>query len=242
MSSSVLGQSELLLPEKKMAVDVIGIQDGRITSSVVQEASGDEVVLVLLPRDGNDPVSPEPGTRLELVWKDTEGLVALPVEVVLGERAAGSVLRVRRTGPTTPGQRRSAVRSPLTLPVEVTRGNDQLSGLTVDLSEGGLRCVLDLPDDETSTEGEDGPVESTTGDGAVMETAGNLAVGDRVAVVVAFDNAVVRSAADVVRRHRRKDARVEVSLRFVGMPEGTQDLIRRQVFASLRDLRQRGLI
>jgi hypothetical protein len=243
MSSSVLGQGELALPEEKMVVDVIGVQDGRVTTSVVQETSGDEIVLILLPRgDEQQPVSPEPGTRLELVWKDTEGLVAVPVEVVLRERAVGSVLRVRRTGPTTPGQRRSAVRSPLRLPVQVTRGHYQLSGLTLDVSEGGLRCVLNLPDAETSTEIGDGPVEQATADGAVQETAENLAVGDRVAVVVTFDNAVVRSAADVVRRHRREDARVEVSLRFVDLPEVTQDLIRRQVFASLRDLRQRGLI
>jgi PilZ domain len=242
MSSSVLGQSQLVLPEEKMVVDVIGVQDGRVTTSVVQETSGDEIVLALLPRDGQQPVTPEPGTRLELVWKDTEGLVALPVEVVLREQVVGSVLRVRRTGPTAPGQRRSAVRSPLTLPVQVTRGHYQLSGLTVDVSEGGLRCVLNLPDAETSTAGGDGPVEQVTADGAVQKAAENLAVGDRVTVIAAFDNAVVRVAADVVRRHRREDARVEVSLRFVDLPEVTQDLIRRHVFASLRDLRQRGII
>jgi c-di-GMP-binding flagellar brake protein YcgR len=165
------------------------------------------------------------------------------VEVVIRERAAESVLvRVRRMGPTAPGQRRWAVRSPLRLPVQVTRGQDQLSGLTVDVSEGGLRCVLNQLDAKTSTESGDGPVAQATDDGAVQKAAEQLAVGDRVTVLVTFDNAVVQSTADVVRRHSREDARAELSLRFVGLPEVTQDLIRRHVFASLRDLRLRGLI
>jgi PilZ domain len=240
MSSSVLVGGELALPEEKMVVDVVGVQDGRGATGVVQEVSGDEIVLGLLPRDGRQPVGPEPGSRMELVWKDAEGLLAMLVEV--RERAAGSVLRVRRAGPTAPGQRRGAVRSPLGLPVQVTRGKDELCGLTVDVSEGGLRCVLNLPDAETSRELGEGPVEEATGDGVVQQAAGKLAVGDRVTVLLTFDNTVVRSAADVVRRHGRKDGRVEVSVRFVGLPEVTEDLIRRHVFASLRDLRQRGLI
>jgi CRP-like cAMP-binding protein len=102
--------------------------------------------------------------------------------------------------------------------------------------------VLNLPNAETSTEGGDGPVEQVTAAGAVPKEAENLALGDRVTVIATFDNAVVRVAADEVRRHGREDARVEVSLHFVDLPEVTQDLIRRHVVASLRDLRQRGII
>jgi hypothetical protein len=45
----------------------------------------------------------------------------------------------------------------------------------------------------------------------------------------------------VIRRIKRQDRRPELTFRFIGLREKTEDLIRRQVFAELRSLRARGL-
>jgi c-di-GMP-binding flagellar brake protein YcgR len=120
------------------------------------------------------------------------------------------------------------VRAPLVVPVQLTHGKAHLSGMTLDLSEGGLRCVLDSLVEQPS---------ASAGDAA--ET---LSVGERMAIVVTLDSAVVEGRAEVVRRQHREDGQTELSLRFVGLPEVTKDVIRRAVFACLRDLRLRGLI
>jgi hypothetical protein len=230
MTSSVVGEAELALPKVNTVLAVTGAEDGEVTTNVVEEVSGDEIALTPVPRDReNHPVQPEPGTRLELVWKDLDGLLALPVEVVASEPAPEPRLRVRPTGPATPGQRRSAVRAPLGLPVQLTRGQEQLSGLTVDISEGGLRCVVDPAAEAPNAQA----------DGAVKP---RLAAGERIAVVLTFETAVIEANAEVVRLHRREDERTELSLRFADLPELTEDLVRRRVFARLRELRQRGMI
>lgn len=235
MTSSMLAKAGPAFPGEKTVVDVVGVEDGRVATSVVQALSGDEIILTLPQDRDHRSVRPEPGTRLELVWKDLEGLLALPVEVTAIERDAESLLRVRGAGPVVPGQRRYAVRAPLVLPVQLTHGQEQLSGLTLDLSEGGMRCLLD-PLVEQPTAPTQNPANRPA------NPADKLAVGDRMPAVVTFDTAVVEGRVEVVRRHSREDGRSELSLRFVGLPEVTQDLIRRAVFASLRDLRLRGLI
>ena len=232
MTSSVLGEADLAFPGERTVVDLVGMGHGRAATSVVTEVSGDEIGMTMPEDSAHHQVRPEFGARLELVWKEAEGLLALPVEVIGMELAAPSQLRVRRTGPAVPGQRRDAVRAPLVLPVQLTRGQEQLTGLTLDISEGGLRCVLDARPEQTTS-----PAAAVA-----VDPAEKLAVGEEVAVVVTQDNAVVEGRAVVVRRHDREDGRSQLSLRFVELPEVTQDLIRRQVFAGLRDLRLRGLI
>lgn len=69
-----------------------------------------------------------------------------------------------------------------------------------------------------------------------------LDVGDVVRVSALLPDLVITCLAEVTRRHPREDARMEVSLRFIGLPERQQDLVRRRVFARLRDLRRRGLL
>src|SRR3954447_14539551 len=177
MPSSVQQRAELASPEVKAVVDVVGIEEGRVATSIIEKISGDEIVLTL-PQDREQRlIRLKPGTRLELIWKDPDGLLALPVQVVPSE--AANEVRVQRTGSIAPGQRRWAVRAPLVLPVELTHGDDQVSGLTIDISEGGLRCLLDAA----------GATQTSTDEGAVQPTA-ELAVGDRLDVVVALDTAV----------------------------------------------------
>jgi c-di-GMP-binding flagellar brake protein YcgR len=118
-------------------------------------------------------------------------------------------------------QRRGAVRAPLTVPVELGLAAGPAPGKTVDLSESGVRCIL----------------EPSADDGRPVPAA-----GDVVRVTLVLPDLTVRCQGQVVRRHRRADEQAELSLRFIGLPEKDQDQVRRRVFARLRELRQRGLL
>jgi len=67
-------------------------------------------------------------------------------------------------------------------------------------------------------------------------------LGEIVDLTLRWDGHEISVRAEVLRRYGRSDKRQELSLRFVGLSEGTQDAIRRRVFATQRDLRARGLI
>src|SRR3954453_11689757 len=78
-------EAELASPEVKTVVDVVGIEEGRVATSIIEKISGDEIVLTL-PQDREQRlIRLKPGTRLELIWKDPDGLLALPVQVVASQ-------------------------------------------------------------------------------------------------------------------------------------------------------------
>jgi c-di-GMP-binding flagellar brake protein YcgR len=154
------------------------------------------------------------GDPVELVWRAASELRSLPARLVATEGGAEACWRVRPTGPAVRGQRRSAVRAPLSLGVSAEAG--RLRGTTVDISEAGFRGVLDGPA---------GP-----------------RVGDLLDVVVDLGPGRLAATAAVTRRHPRADGRHEVSARFVELPERAQDQVRARVFTGLRDLRRRGLL
>jgi hypothetical protein len=187
-------------------------------------ASAGTELLVLVPIDrARRPVSLTPGERLDLVWREPSGLLSLPtvlVAVLPGERPCW---RLRAAGVVKRGQRRDAVRAPITAEVRLGAGPTAVSGVTVDLSEAGLRCVLDVP-------------RLSAGLAPAPEQ------GSAVRTVVVLPEFRIDCLSEVVRRHPRDDARVELSLRFLGLTEFEADGVRRFVFARLRELRQRGLL
>ena len=171
--------------------------------------------------DTRRPIVLPVGERLEVVWSDPAGLHAVPAElagILVGEQPRW---RLRTAGVAKRGQRRDAVRAPLIVPVELGLSIDPVLGRTVDLSEGGLRCVLD----RNAHDGREIP-----------------AVGEVVRVAVALPELTLRCLSEVTRFHPRRDGRLELSLRFIGLTEKDQDAVRRRVFTRLRELRQRGLL
>jgi c-di-GMP-binding flagellar brake protein YcgR len=181
---------------------------------------------------------------VELIWKGPEELRALPAELVAVEKAPEPRWRLRRVGPANRGQRRAAVRTPITLSVQIAKSGLALSGVTIDLSEGGMKCVLERPQRPASDgAGRSGRAESgNTGEAVKADAAADFGSGDVVAVSASLGGSAFTCQAEVVRRHHREDARTELSLRFIGLSEFQQDVIRRHVFATLRDLRLRGLV
>src|SRR3954468_15760653 len=158
----------------------------------------DDALVVCAPLDpARRPVTLDIGENLEVVWQDDGELRALPVVLAgidLGERP---VWRLTDAGVLRRGQRRDAVRAPMHIPVHVGPETGPLTGTSVDVSEGGLRCVLER--------GRDLAPEPST--------------GDVVRVTALFPDATVTCLAEVTRRHERDDPRLELSLRFIGLTE-----------------------
>jgi hypothetical protein len=215
---------EVEFPATGTVVDLIpASRAGTFLSWAVASAGAE--LLVLVPIDqARRPVSLTPGERIDLVWREPSGLLSLPTmlaAVLPGERPCW---RLRVAGVVKRGQRRDAVRAPITAEVRLGAGPAAVSGVTVDLSEGGLRCVLDTP---RLSAGAGGPAPEQ---GAVVRT------------VVVLPEFRIDCLSEVVRQHPRDDARVELSLRFIGLTEFEADGVRRFVFARQRELRQRGLL
>ncbi len=242
-------------PEAKEPVDVQSASRGDALTSFVEDSGNGPLTLTVPVDRSGRRVRLDVGEYVQLVWKGPEGLRALPaelMEVLPGEEPRW---RLKPMGPAARGQRRNAVRAPMSLPVEVVAGRTQLIGETIDVSEGGLHCLFQ-PDGGTSTREHHaasspaGGAPATTGeDGADAAPAGGrgrveLPSGMQVEVTVSLggQELPVRSKAEVVRVHPRTDRRIEVSMRFTGLPEREEDRIRARVFTELRVLRSRGVL
>jgi hypothetical protein len=226
-------------PEDKAVVDVIVPGRGEMLMSWVEEVRDGDIVITAAQNRAGQPVRLDPGERIDLVWKGGEGLRALPVELRSVDRGEKPVWHLLPLGPASRGQRRGAVRTPLRLTVRLTAGRFDLAGTTVDVSESGMRAIFDPPPSDG-----DGPVEGRTeGDTAPQAKKAALPEsGAVVEVVLQVDDDRVASSAEVVRQHPHEAGKYEVSLRFIGLPEYQQDLIRARVFAEMRDLRRRGVL
>lgn len=172
-------------------------------------------VLVVRPSVGAfvDQAVVKPGDPVEILWRRPEDQRSMPAEVTAV--APGVVLRwrLRTTGPAEVTQRRKAVRAHVVVPVTVVLHGYELSGDSVDLSEGGTRVNVD---------GMGLPPEGGEGGDVRMD----------------LDGTVIAVRAEVIRVVTR-GARWSLSLRFLGLDERDEDRIRRRVFQALREERAR---
>ncbi len=230
-------------PEERAAVDVMVASRHDALVSFVQEVHEGELILSVGQDSAQRRVRLDPGERLELVWKDVAELRTVPAELVAVDTGGEPTWRVRTVGPATRGQRRAAVRAPLISRVSVVVEEQTLEGRSVDMSEAGVRCLLDAP--RTTVKGSTvvAQAEDDAEQGAARASQAVVQVGAVLPVTVWLDDRHhISATGEVVRRHIRHDRRQELSIRFLGLPERMQDLIRREVFACLRDLRARGLL
>jgi c-di-GMP-binding flagellar brake protein YcgR len=160
-----------------------------------------------------DQVVVHVGDVVEIFWKTDDAQRALPAEVTEVDQGAVIRWRMRATGPAEASQRRKAVRGRVTVPVEAEYGSVDLKGETIDISEAGLRAEF---------EGFGAPPES----------------GAKLGLTIGLEDGAIKTKAEVVRTVA-KGARWVISIRFAGIQEKDQDLVRRRVFQALREERAR---
>lgn len=196
-------------PEVSSQADVTLVTRG-ITVTASVEAST-EMGLVVRPTDGwgtaDAPV--EAGDRVEVYWVSGYEERTLPAKISSVED--GEFWRLSPTGPAERSQRRKAVRGRMALPITIPWAAALLTGTTIDVSEGGVKALLDgwgLPPEpgtvtHVSLTLEDGPLDL---------------VGE-------------------VAWHHARGAQWLIALKFHDVPEKESDRLRRRVFQALREER-----
>lgn len=202
-------------PEEQSEADITLAARG-ISVSARVEFVGDGVITVR-PSAGEyvEQAVVAPGDSVEVFWQATGSRRALPAEVLDVETGVVVRWRLGITGAAEEGQRRTAVRGRLAVPVVAGYGAVDLTGESLDMSENGIRAQFE-------------------GFGTLPEP------GSSLDLAVALEDGEIRTRAEVVRAQSR-GARWLMSIRFVGMQEKDQDRVRRRVFQALREERARSV-
>lgn len=204
--------NDLDRPQESSSADVTLIARG-ITVTAGVELSSAGVVVVRPAGDGeawkNDIV--RSGDRVELYWIGGQEERTLPGTVTEVEPGEEPLWHIAVTGQAERSQRRSAVRARVSVPVLIPWADGQLTGTTVDLSEGGMRALVD-------------------GWGVPLDP------GTPSRVTLTLDEELVDLRGEIVWTSIRGPMWL-LAMKFVDVPESVGDRIRRRVFQALRDER-----
>jgi hypothetical protein len=198
-------------PEESASADVTLISRG-ITLTAHVEVS-DTYVVVVRPTGGGpgwESAEIQVGDPVELYWVggQEERTLAGTVSQVEGGEARW---HVAVSGQAERSQRRKAVRARVELEVLIPWAGAQMSGTTMDLSEGGMRALMD-------------------GWGLPPES------GTLSQVSLMLDDVPLLLHGEIVWTSIR-GAQWLLAMKFKDVPEKAGDLLRRRVFQALRDER-----
>ncbi len=130
-------------PEVSTQADVTLVSRGITVTACVTRS--DEFGLVVSPaaidRPWQDVI--KPGDPVEVYWVSGYEERTLPAKVASIENDGEPSWHLRPTGPAERSQRRKAVRAAAELPVVMPWSGALLKGLTVDISEGGVKALVD---------------------------------------------------------------------------------------------------
>ena len=234
--------------------DATGRTGARALTARVLATAPDPLVLATPTDVLGTPVPVGLGTDLDLVWSEHGDVVGLAVRV--GHVDDGTWGAVATAGPQRV-QRRDAVRTPVQLVAVLSRDPGH---------RGTGPAPAGDPEHPEVSEDPQAPGGPTTGDGApqgfraVVEVAVDdlsesgarcvvdpvalrLEHGARVLLELPLDGLRGPLTARVVhRRFRPRGRGVLVGLRFVDVADAEADVVRRYVFARLRELRRRGAL
>ncbi|HET9442184.1 MAG TPA: PilZ domain-containing protein [Acidimicrobiales bacterium] len=192
---------------------VIRTGDDRRCSSHLVGRAGDDLVLRAPSALTGRTTGLQPGDHVVVSIATTTGAQELLCSVVFAP--AGGDWTVRLHGPALRSQRRAYVRIPLASLVTLCREDEHLRVATVDLSEGGFRCVA-------RSEG--------------------LELGEEIEVAFDLHGITVPVRAELVRRQPRHDDRWELAFRFVDLRARDADRIRAFVFNRQIQARMKGVL
>jgi len=195
-------------PRESSQADVTLIARGITVTAQVDVSTHD----VLIVRPGGEGLAwktaVNPGDAVEVFWIGADEERTLPAKIVDVDGAEEPRWHLAPTGPATRSQRRRAVRGRVELPVVIPWAGSQLTGTTVDISEVGMRALVD-------------------GWGLPPES------GTRVEVTITLGSGIVDLHGEIVWLTAR-GAQWLLAMRFDGVSERDGDLLRRRVFEALR--------
>lgn len=198
-------------PPVRASTDVTLVTRGVTVTAGVEVSGADLVVVRPYLEAAPQQTDVASGDRVELYWIGDSEERTLAGRVAEVEAGPDQRWHLAVQGPAQTSQRRRAVRGRVQLPVEIPWAGGALLGHTIDLSEAGMRALVD-------------------GWGVPMDP------GMRAQVVLELDDDVVRLPGEVVWTVER-GAQWLMALKFVDLPERTGDQLRRRVFRALRDER-----
>ena len=210
-------EPEIDRPETSTQADVTLIARG-VTVTARVEKSEPHVLVVVPAGEGNAwKTSVKPGDKVHIYWvggNEERTLKGSIHEVEVDDEDEDPRWFVAVSGPAERSQRRRAVRAPVEIAVEMPWLDGKLTGLTLDLSEAGMRALLD-------------------GWGLPPEP------GTPMQVRLTLDETVLDLRAEVVWHAQRSGGQWLVATRFVDVSERSGDLLRKRVFQALREERAR---
>jgi hypothetical protein len=202
-------------PEVRSSADVTLITRG-ITVAARVDVSEIYTIVVCPEGEGTEwKTTVRPGDAVEVYWVggQEERTLKATISEVEVEDGFDPRWHLSVNGPATRSQRRKAVRARVELPVVLPWSGATLVGKTVDVSEAGMRAMVD-------------------GWGLPPEP------GTALDVTITLDDAVVDVHGLVVWQADRGSQWL-MAMQFLDVPEKAADHLRRRVFQALRDERAR---
>ena len=204
-------------PEVNALAFVDVVDEPVMLQSRVESVEGTAVTLAAPTGAFGMPVLPTAGETVLVAWNTVRGYFERKGIVESSERTPQPRMTVRPLGDVRKLQRRAHVRVPQLSPVALTLGSQKLRASLLDVSESGVRCVIDRP----SPLGMDSTVTVT---------------------LDLLDDGVVELSATPARMYAIDDEHLEVGLSFLDLDERTATKIRRHVFGQQVRDRAMGLL
>ncbi len=204
--------NDLDRPRVSASADVTLVSRGITVTACVEVATPELVVVRPVGEPSAWETSAvETGDPVELYWIGGHEEWTLAGTVLEHEDEADPRWHIAVEGPAERSQRRKAVRARVQLPVQIPWAGAQMTGTTVDLSESGMRALMD-------------------GWGVPLDP------GTPSQLTLTLDDALIHLHGEIVWTSVR-GAQWLLAMKFVRVPENVADRLRRRVFQALRDER-----
>lgn len=185
--------------------------------SRVEAVDGTAVTLAAPTGAYGMPVLPTAGETVLVAWNTVRGYFERKGIVESSQRTPQPRMTVRPLGDVRQLQRRAHVRVPQLSPVSLTMDAQKLRASLLDVSESGVRCVVDRPT--------------------------LLGIDSAVTVTLELiDDGVVELEAIPARMYALDDDHLEIGLTFTNIDGRTATRIRRHVFSQQVRDRAMGLL
>lgn len=135
-----------ILPEMRQRVHVRLGRWAVSLPSIVEDIEGSDIILGA-PLDLAEDQQPAAGERLLVMWEDQAGPHTLPCSFVAVVPRELPQWRLTPDGVAKDEQRRRHIRASTDGMATVVRDQRPMNAALLDVSEGGLRCRLEDPDD-----------------------------------------------------------------------------------------------